>query len=438
MPVNNQPHMPSPNATAIGHAPFLMPRARTKERVSVFAAFVLGVTFNASLVSVVGSKLGFFPSSVGNAIAACALLGLIIIGWSRPKKFKLASLPGDLKRSVLFVCATGIIVGGLAIAFSPYRNTVFLKLGGVLISIFAMASASRNYNAKELRLALIIFAIIELLGCVALFRMRGDDVNPNTIAVRATVACMCLFNLLGPIYLKWMAFFGCLSFSLMLGCRTSAMALFGATGFLYVERHSRQQRGLVVFLSGSAFLTAFVLLPFLLAALSEIAIAYLDSENPIAKFFLHDKTSQKISYDYLDRFEVWSYAWGFIKEKLWFGYGLGTEKAVMLGRCHNAYLSLLFEGGIFWLLSWLWFYGYAVFSFFNRRWMAAMGQSQFFSLYAMLLVYMLLAGIVESSGLASISTPNNLIFIFLIFWLFQPIKTTRFPTPMNRNFSTGY
>ena len=359
MPVNNQPQMPSRNATAIGHAPFLMPQSRTKERASVFAAFVLGVIFNASLVSVVGSKLDFFQSSVGNAIAASALLVLIIIGWSRPKRFKLTSLPGDLKRSVLFMCATGIIVGGLAIAFSPYRNTVFLKLGGVLVSIFAMASASRNFNAKEVKLALIIFAFVELLGCIVLFRM-GTEVNENTIAVRATVACMCLFTLLGPIYLKWAAFAGCLSFSLALGCRTSAMALIGATTFLYVERNSRRQRGLVVFLSIAGFISVIVLLPFILAAISQVAMASLGSDNPIAKFFLHDKTSAKISYDYLDRFDVWTFAWSYIKEKPFIGYGLGTEQSIMLVRCHNAYLSLLFEGGHFlavFVVVVLWLYG---------------------------------------------------------------------------------
>ena len=435
--MNNQPHMPSGVPHAIGHAPYLMPTLRTKERVGVFASLVLGLTFNASLVSVVGSKIGFFPSSVGNAIAAGSLIFLILVSWSRSEKFKLSSLPQNFKMSVITLCVICLLVGGYGITFSPFRKTVILKMGGVLVSIYAMAIASRHFNFKEVALALKAFACVELLGCFALMRMGGDDVNENTIAVRATVACMCLFTLLGPVYFRWAAFAGCLAFSLKLGCRTSAMALIGATTFLYVEKNSRRQRGLVLFLSGSVFVSAIVLLPFIMEALNQLAIASLGSDNPIAKFFLHDKTSAKISYDYLDRFEVWSYAWEFIKEKPWMGYGLGTEKAVMSVRCHNAYMSLIFEGGIFWLLAWVWFYGYSVASFLNRRWLAAVGQSALFALAAMLLFYMLLAGLVESSGLSSVSTPNNLIFIFVIFLLFQPDKNARQRSQFNPNFSTG-
>ena len=437
MPVNNQPHMLSGATHPIGHAPYLIPRPRTRERVSVFASLVLGLTFNASLISVVGSAVGVFPKSVGNAIAAGSLIFLILVCWSRSKNFKLGSLPQNFKMCMITLCVTCLLVGGYGIAFSPYRNGVILKMGGVLISIYAMACASRYFNFKEVALALKVFSFVELLGCVAMMRLGGDDVNENTIAVRATVACMCLFTLLGPVYLRWAAFAGCLAFSLKLGCRTSAMALLGATTFLYVEKNSRRQRGLVLFLAGSAFVSAIVLLPFIMEFLSQLAIASLGSDNPVAKFFLHDKTSDKISYDYLDRFEVWSYAWEFVREKPWMGYGLGSEKAVMLVRCHNAYMSLLFEGGIFWLLAWVWFYGYSVVSFFNRRWLDSVGQSGLFALTAMLLFYMLLAGLVESSGLASVSTPNNLIFIFLIVWLFQPDKNARQRPRFNRNFSIG-
>ena len=324
-------------------------------------------------------------------------------------------------------------------AFSDFRNIVILKMGGVLVSFYAMAGASRYFNSKEIALALKVFAVVELLGCIILFRIGGEEVNANTISVRATVACMCLFTLLGPIVLRWAAFAACLSFSLMLGCRTSAMALLGATTFLFVEKNSRKQRGLITTVSVTGFIAAILLLPFILEGLSQLAVSSLGSDNPIAKFFLHDKTSSKITYDYLDRFEVWNYAWSYIREKPFLGYGLGTEKAVMLIRCHNAYMSLIFEGGIFWLLSWLWFYGYSVTSYYNRTWLATMGQSGLFSLAAMLLFYMLLAGLVESSGLASVSTPNNLIYIFLIFWLFQPKKNPEKEArmPFNNNFSTG-
>ena len=79
-----------------------------------------------------------------------------------------------------------------------------------------------------------------------------------------------------------------------------------------------------------------------------------------------------------------------------------------------------FEGGAVFLLAWLWFYARSIASFFDRRWVATVGNSELFYLVTILLSYMLVAAIVESSGLASVSTPINLIFIFLSFWLFQP------------------
>ena len=91
-------------------------------------------------------------------------------------------------------------------------------------------------------------------------------------------------------------------------------------------------------------------------------------------------------------------------------------------RSHNAYLSLMFEGGIVLLVSWLWFYSRATSGLFNPKWIAKVGESSLFRLSLLLIVYMSLAGIVESSGLSSVSTPINLIFIFLSVWLFQPKK----------------
>jgi len=404
-----------------------------KTRANVFASVVLGLTFNASMVSVVGSKIGFFSSSVGNAIAAGALLILVLISWSRSKKFSFVSLPFDLKLTVTVLCTVTFLIGVYGFASpdvdSGSKKTILLKMIGVLVSISALASSSCYFNFKEISLGLLVFAFVELFGCVLLF-VAASDVNANTIAVRATVACMCIFLLLPSQRLGWAVAVGCIVFSALLGCRTSSLAFIGALTFLYVEKNSRRQRGVVVFLCLAGFTCVLLLLPFILAALQQLALGYLGSENPIARFFLHDKSSEKISYDFLDRFGVWTYAWEFIREKPLLGYGLGTEKDIMRIRCHNAYLSLMFEGGVVLLAAWVWFYARSLMSFFDRRWLRAVGESKLFYLATTLLGYMLLAGIVESSGLSSVSTPINLIFIFLTFWLFQPNRD-----PYNRTFT---
>ena len=403
---------------------YAMPATRRQRKGNLFAAMVLGLSFNASMASVMGSAVGIFPSSVGHAIAAGALVGLIVFGWFRTKRFRLASLPLNLKLSVLALCATTFLIGiyGFTLG-NGLEKTILLKTGGILVSFFALASASRNFNYNEVRRGLMIFAFVELLGCAIVFLVssgRDGDVNENAIAVRATVACLCLFTLLRARWLGWGAVIGCIAFSAVLGCRTSAVAFLGSIVLLYIEKYSRRQRALVLSLSMFALICTLFIIPFILNAVEEFALASLGSDNPIAKFFLHDKTAAKVSYDYLDRFDVWTYSWGFIRERPFLGHGLGTEKAIMLIRCHNGYMSLMFEGGVVFLLAWLWFYGRSVASFFDRRWVAAVGNSELFYLVTALLSYMLVAAVVESSGFASVSTPMNLIFIFLTFWLFQP------------------
>ena len=294
-----------------------------------------------------------------------------------------------------------------------------MKTAGVMISIVALVSSCRIFSFKEISMALRVFAVFELAGCFAVFYL-GSDINENAIAVRATVACMCLYALLPSKAMGYGAIVGCLAFSVSLGCRTSSIALLGAVLFLHLEKNSRRQRALVLVSSFAAAVALLVLFPLVAAGMQQWAMASLGSDNPIAQFFLHDKSSAKISYDYLDRFDVWTLSLEHIREHPFLGHGMGTEHEIMKIRSHNAYLSIVFEGGIVLLLAWMWFYLRSVASLFDRRWIATVGESKLFYLALLLLVYMMMAGIVESSGLASVATPINLIFIFLSVWLCQP------------------
>ena len=375
------------------------------------------------MVSVMGSKIGFFSSSAGHALSALALLVLIALTWFRSRRFTFNSLPANLKLSlIVLVIVTGLL--GLFGLISPnvatqLKRLVVMKTAGILISIVALVSSCRIFSFKEISMALRVFAVFELAGCFAVFYL-GSDINENAIAVRASVACMCLYALLPSKFMGIMAIIGCLAFSASLGCRTSSIALLSAVFFLYLEQNSRRQRTVVFLVSFTSIVLLLIFLPLITTALQRIAIAYLGSDNVIAHFFLHDKSSAKISYDYLDRFDVWSFAWEHIRNNLLLGHGLGTEHEIMHIRSHNAYLSLLFEGGIVFLLVWMWFYLRLIVGLFNRRWIAKVGESRLFYLALLLLSYMMLAGIVESSGLASVATPINLIFIFLSVWLCQP------------------
>jgi len=403
---------------------FIMPQPRAVAKPSFFAAMVLGLTFNASLVSVMGSKLGFFSSSVGNAFAAATLLFLIVFTYFRKRHFTFGSLPNSLKSSLMTLCVVTLLLGLYACASPSLGSsvtTVSLKTGGTIISLVALTMAARAFTFKEISRALLLFAVVELVGCILIF-IANTDVNENAIAVRASVACMCLYALLPNRIVGWGAIVGCLGFAVSLGCRTSAMALLGSVFFLVVEKNSRKKRGLVLLMSVISLVMLLVFTPFIVAALKQLALSSLGSDNFVARFFLHDKSSAKITYDFFDRFDVWSYSWSYIVQKPVLGHGFGSELAIMQIRSHNAYLSMLFEGGIALLAAWVWFYFRSINSLFNKRWVATVGESKLFFLALLLLIYMLLAGIVESSGLSSVSTPINLIFIFLSVWLFQPKK----------------
>ena len=404
-------------------APLMLPARRKKSRTSLFASLYLGLTFNVSLFAVMGTKINLITSTEGNALSAGAMVILIVFTFFRGNRFKFGSLPSNLKLALGSLLACSIVLGLIGYSNpdvpSKLKMTVLLKAGGSFLSIFALAYSVRVFNHTEISRALLIFSVVETAGCIWMY-ISGVDVNPNAISVRFCVAAICVYSIFPYKVVKIAALGSAIGFAGALSCRTSAVALVGAVVFLYLEKSSRKGRAALLILTFVGATLTLILLPIILSAMEQIAIQSLGSDNPIARFFLHDKTSAKISYDYLDRTQVWEQSISYIKKKPFLGYGIGTEQALVGVRSHNAYLSLLFEGGVFWLGSWMFLYSLCILNLFNKKWVSNVGNNSMYYLTMLLLGYMLLAGLVETSGLASIATPNNLIFIFLTIWLFQP------------------
>lgn len=406
------------------HAPLMQPaRKEKKSRSSLFASLYLGLTFNVSIFAVMGAKLNFISSTEGHALSAGAMVILIVFTFFRGTRFKFGSLPSNLKFALggLLVCSFVLGLIGYANPDVPskLKTTVLLKAGGCFLSLFALAYSVRVFNYTEIARALVLFSIVETVGCIWLY-ISGADVNPNAISVRFCVAAICVYSISPNKVLKIAALASAIGFAAALSCRTSAVALVGAVVFLYLEKSSRKGRATLLILTFAGATLTLIFLPVILSAMQQIAIQSLGSDNPIARFFLHDKSSAKISTDYLDRTVVWEQSLNYISKKPLLGYGIGTEQEIVGVRSHNAYLSLLFEGGVVWLGAWMFLYSLCISNLFNKKWVSNVGNNSMYYLTMLLLSYMLLAGIVETSGLASISTPNNLIFIFLTIWLFQP------------------
>ncbi len=392
----------------------------TRAGTSIFAVLLLAMVMNSSLFSVMGTKLGVFSLNVGHIVSAGPMLLMILFSIKRLKRLGVESLPNWPGYSLAFLVSTVVLLGflGYTTSLAPrnLQHTVLIKALGTILTISALMLGAFAYKSREIQWGLQLFALVELTGTFLLYR-SGADVNPNALSVRASVAGMCLFALLPSRALCFAFLGGSLLFSFVIGCRTSVVATVGAVVFFYVERTSRKNRvptllGMFVIVVG-----LLVFFPTIMSAVQKVLISNLGSDNPLAEFLLHDKSASKIRTDFLDRFEVWGHSWRYIQRRPVLGYGLGLESELMNARSHNAYLSLLFEGGILFLAAWMSFYIAVLANLFNQKWVMKAGESRLFYLAMMLLGYMLLAGIVESSGLASMSTPANTVFIFLAIWL---------------------
>jgi len=410
--------------------PIYLPNATLTQRpasvkTSAFAVVLLAMVMNSSLISVMGSKIGYFSTTIGHLVSAGAMVSLIAFSMTRSTRMSQKHFPASLMHCLILLVCVILLHGVLGYSTSllprDLQQAALIKSFGSILTIAALTRGALAYRRREIQNALVLFAIVEMIGSYLLYR-SGADVNPNTISVRASVAGMCLFALLPNRLLCFAALGVSLAFSVVLGCRTSAVALVGAVVFLYFERTSRKNRGPTLLMVFGGAVLLLMLSSTIISAIQSLLLQSLGSDNLLADFFLHDKSAQKVRTDYLDRSSVWEASWKYIQRRPFLGYGLGSERELMGARSHNAYLSVLFEGGFVLFAAWMTFYLRIIANVFNDQWVMRVGQSKLFYLAMMLLGYMLLAGIVESSGLASVSTPVNVVFIFLAIWLLNPFS----------------
>lgn len=387
------------------------------KKASFSAPIIFAMCFSASLIA------KFFEGAIGNGIQAGAMLLLIAFAQFCPKQFSINKIPGSFILSLSLIASATLLLGMLGgfggIAPRYLSSSILLKSVGTLLAITAMVVTAPSYTHKDLVRGLYLFALVESSICLVLIYV-GTEINPNAIAVRLSVCAMIAFALSENKSLKLIALSLCVILCFTLQCRTSLCALLGAVAFMFAERKTREHRSLIIILVPIITILLWLSLPVILESLEKVAVANLGSENFIAQFFLSDKSATKISTDMLDRSDIWEYSLEHIQEKPWLGHGLGTEQAIMGARSHNAFLSMVFEGGVFNLLAWGWFYYLTLVRLFDAKMLKRAGDVPLFYLSNLLLGYMLLAGLVETSGLASVATPINLIFLFLIIWLFSP------------------
>nr|WP_143547837.1 O-antigen ligase family protein [Rhodopirellula sp. SM50] len=335
------------------------------------------------------------------------------------------------------VAIAGICLSALATAFfiviedetrSDVLRVCFFKTGGLCVMAAAVAYAAPLYRPREVTFALLAFVASELLVISASFVFLHVEFNANTIGSRTSTIGLITVACFSPFIVRAAGFCGSLVISIVLQCRTSAVATGATLMIASIETKSRRARFAVVI---SVILLGGILGMFADDAQREIkqlAIRHLGSKHFVAQFFLGDKNRAKIDSDLLDRGRVWKASIKQIKRRPVLGFGVGTEMKRFKYRSHNAYLSVAIEGGIIFLIAWILLYVLALTRMLHWGW-----SEQFADLVAgramiYLLSYMLLSAMVESSGLGSISSPVNVVFLFLLFWTSQWFDPNRLST----------
>lgn len=369
------------------------------------------------------SMLGSFASKFTGAgdlsvkIQAAAFLVVLIPAAMRSRQ---ESLPVPSHYVMTLICivvyTTLLTYYQTAAASMSVKAEVAMinKTLGLALALLSIVLGVRIFRSIEVRAALILFALSEIT-LVFTAKALGMNFNANNLGMRMAVSGLVLFALtkhkLGM--LSYVLLVACLSFTFSLQCRTAIVAALGATVLLGIEKYTRRQRATAAFIAIFFLGGLFFALPTIHSVTRELAVQSLGSSNPIAQFFLSDKNKSKIDNDYFDRMHVWDHVWKRIERRPIFGHGLGTEQALMGIRSHNAFLSLMYEGGVVLLALWLTFYIPAGRSVLAREESCDAANDSLDSARVLLLSYMVLAGLLESSGLASIASPINVIFMFL-------------------------
>ena len=287
------------------------------------------------------------------------------------------------------------------------------KTAGLVVVYLTLLYCSRSYSSDQLVTAFLIFAICE---AGLMFFTRGEW-NANAVASRVAMTGVIGFYLAPYKSLQWGSLFLGLGVAFRYQSRTVLVGVIFALGLMWIVKRVPRNKEMVFIAALTVSLFLFMFSAEIRDSAETIAVNSLGSNNPIAQFFLEDKNIRKIQYDFLDRADVWEASIRTIKENLILGVGLGNESKYVGGRSHNAYLSLAVEGGVFVVFAWVMFYimvgHFLVFHTARYRDPATIALKD---LATCLLLYMSLSAMVETSGIASISAPNNLICLFIAFW----------------------
>ena len=313
-------------------------------------------------------------------------------------------------------------------AITEHPTAPVQKLFGMILVVFAMARAARLMTADQIRIALLLFAVIEASAILVLNPLIGW--NPNALSMRVAICGFIGYALFADRRLRLASALMGIYIPFHFLCRTAAIASINSFIAEALNRHLQRDRILVIVLGIPLLLLVVFYAEELTNSGADFAHRMLGSDHALARFFLHDKNADRLENDFLNRGDIWTASLELIRERPWFGVGLGNESLYMSLRSHNAWLGATAEGGIPYAMAWL----VLTCLIFKALLSALSGlrdsQSRLAICGLLIGVYLVAAGLVETSGLASVSTPGSQIFYLLGFWFAYRagVKTSHSPS----------
>jgi O-antigen ligase len=195
-----------------------------------------------------------------------------------------------------------------------------------------------------------------------------------------------------------------------IGSRTATLSILIVTAAFWMIRMGKISRvairfivlvGFIVTMFGSIQINEF---------LTEMAIENLDDNNPVSLFLVKDKSIRKLREDLFDRRELWEAAVRTMIKNPLLGIGYemplpGFEKF----RAHNSYLEIGYQCGVVTMVIWGLIYFHMV--DYAVAMIARQPKDPIVFLAFTSSAYLVIAGLMESSGILSLGTPGNWIAI---------------------------
>lgn len=386
----------------IADEPSEQPGIKLSLKAITFAGFLFSMTMSVQVGKVTGSTyLG------GGVLAAGLFLLLALI---RPSRFVFA----NARSATIMAPLLGL---SLVFASSVYSTEIssLIKVLLLIALFYAVASRVPSLSPRDLLTGAMLFAAVDFLFVIA----TRSEWNPNTFCNHIAFATLCgtagAMNCRKKLHqrMAWAWLAAGLAINFLFASRTAVIGMLACVGLYYAILRGRMSRVAFVYIFVIGAATTFFWSGDIAGGIADLAKQNLGSNNVIARFFLEDKTEKKIDKDFFDRERVWRAAYQTTLRNPWLGIGY-DQPLFRRGhfRAHNAYLEIGYQCGIIAMIVWTLVYlGFVDYS------MTKIPQAVNAPLVFMAFTsscYLVLAGLMESSGIMSIATPGNWVAISAI------------------------